>query len=125
MEVATPTQASGTQQDDDADDTESVNEQRTKQKTTAQRRALESLRMRRLTSCRDKFDEYVNRRFDAVEHDVHTLKQDVKKVQESQAHMQTILAQMQVTQTQIQNLLQRKFGQESGDHETGPTSNAP
>lgn len=68
-----------------------MNETRAKQKTAAQRRTLESLRMRRLTSCRDKFDEYVNRRLDAVEHNVHTLKQDVKKVQESQAHMQTIL----------------------------------
>lgn len=125
MEVATPSQASDTQQDDDADDTESVKEDRAQQKAAAQRRTLESLRMRRLTSCRDKFDEYVNRRFDAVEHDVYTLKQDVKKVQESQTDMQTILAQMQVTQTQIQNLLQRKFGQENGDRETGPTCNAP
>lgn len=32
---------------------------------------------------------------------------------------------MQVTQTQIQNLLQRKFGQDSGDRETGTTRNAP
>lgn len=125
MEVATPSQASDTQQADDADDTESVNEHRAQQKTTVQRRTLESLRMRRLMRSRDKSDEYVNRRFDAVEHDVYTLRQDVKKIQESQAHVQTILAQMQATQTQIENLLQRKFGQESGDRETGPTRHAP
>lgn len=125
MEVATPSQASDTQQAEDADDTESVNEHRAQQKTTVQRRTLESLRMRRLMRSRDKSDEYVNRRFDAVEHDVYTLRQDVKKIQESQAHVQTILAQMQATQTQIENLLQRKFGQESGDRETGPTRHAP